>query len=596
MYKRVIKHISIFIAVSAVTSTLVILMNSMDNIVHILTFSSIFYLTNIMVKKEIIRNSISIIILLFIFINIIIIPYSFYLAWFQHLKSSIPQGRISLIFTILTVYLWIFFISTFVKTGRISDLCKLFTLLILISTLYINFIQLYIIFFSTFILLLIFNFITTKNYEKILPIIILVSLLSIISYKTTKQGDIKRSVIVENISYTVRKIIVNNFPSIDLLTTIPGMSDNFRNNNGKPPILTNNKLLKIKGNPGESYYLRMSVGYKNSEYELVDKKSIPINTTRKIKITVLSDFLPILPTTIDTVTSNIYDLQNGSDFTYKIDKPLSKNSEFYLIKDSNNTILETTSDYIYESNIDLEKLAITLRADSDETTARNIRKYLLNNFEYSLDTLSNENYISNFLFKTKKGFCVHFTRAFILLARLNGIKCREISGYYTQIPRRPENSYLEYGEAIITGKNSHLWAEIYINEEWKTFEVTPSYYQEINEVNQEIHIPNTSTNTEALRSEEKPRRLYLLLSIPLSLLFILFKLYKGYIISKLIRLSEKRKIPHPKNIGWYKWNELFFKNDEYIKIIIEMNYSYRDISKAEVKELNNIYKKLRKQL
>ena len=33
-----------------------------------------------------------------------------------------------------------------------------------------------------------------------------------------------------------------------------------------------------------------------------------------------------------------------------------------------------------------------------------------------------------------KRFCVHFARSFIILAQLNGISAREISGYIVDIP------------------------------------------------------------------------------------------------------------------------------------------------------------------
>lgn len=595
MYKRLILNITAFLLIIFGSLISTKLLNCIENLYFYIFFSISLYLFFIFIKNKIVTGLVSTIILLCLFMQMIIIPYSFYMVWLEHIKESIPQGKISNLINYVTIFVWVFFISDAIKNGTKTNIIKIITIFSLLLSIFISKIYIYIVFIVSLLFVIVFNIIKNKSYDKVLPIISTLIIISIISINTGKKETIKHSVIVENMSYNIRKIIVNYFPNVDLLTTIPGMSDQFRNNNGKPPILTNSSLLKIKGNPGELYHLRMSVGYVNSEHRLITKQNTSINTTRKLKLTVLSDFLPIMPTTLDTVTTSIYDLPDSTDFTFKIDNPLPRNSEFYIIWSENSKYnLDIIDDTIFEISNRLEKLAASLKGDTEEKTANNIRNFLLNNYSYSLETKPNDNYISHFLFESKEGFCVHFTRAFILLARLNNLKCREISGYAVIIPRRPEKNNLDYGEEIITGKNSHLWPEIYINDEWRTFEVTPAYYQDTTKINQRVILP--ISNNEVTVSEKKQDINYLLLLIPLSIIIILIivNYFRVDVVDKLVRLSNKKKIPHPKEIGWIEWNRLFLKNENYINIIIEMNYSKRNISHSDKNELMNIYKKLRK--
>lgn len=594
MYKRIIKDITSLLLIIIGTIIFTEVLNSRDKLYFCIFYSLFLFSFYKIVKNKLIINSVSIISLLILFSQIIIIPYSFYMVWLEHIKLSIPQGKISNLINYIIIFLWVFFICDFIKNGKKMNIIMVFSSISLLFSLFFNNIYIPLIFLFSLISIIFINIIKNKSYDKLISVLSVILVICFISVKT-KNNSITHSVIVENISYNLRKIIVQNFPKIDLLTTIPGMSDQFRNNKGKPPILTNNDLLKIKGNPGEVYYLRMSVGYKNSEFKLIDRINKPVNTTRKIKLTVLSDFLPIMPTTIDTAASNIYELSETSDFTYKIDVPLPKNSEFYLIKNENNNTLDYIDDTLFESCPRLEELASSLKGTSDLITARNIKNYLLNNYTYSLETKPSDKYISEFLFESKEGFCVHFTRAFILLARLNKLKCREISGYAVQIPRRPINSNLDYGEEIITGKNSHLWPEVYLEGNWQTFEVTPLYFQETKEIDPEIIIPTLSESIIEMSDVKKFNTIFVILPIIILLLVItiIFKYLRMNIISKLVKLSGKKKIPHPKDIGWLQWNELFLKNDKYIDIILEVNYSNRSYTKQEKKELRNIYVKLR---
>jgi hypothetical protein len=104
-------------------------------------------------------------------------------------------------------------------------------------------------------------------------------------------------------------------------------------------------------------------------------------------------------------------------------------------------------------------------------TARNIIRYLNGRYTYSLDTRIppyGEEFTDDFLFVTRRGYCVHFATAFVMLARLNRIPCRYATGFLAV--RRPGQR-----DAVVTGYNAHAWPEIWIdNLGWVTVEATPA--------------------------------------------------------------------------------------------------------------------------
>ena len=77
-------------------------------------------------------------------------------------------------------------------------------------------------------------------------------------------------------------------------------------------------------------------------------------------------------------------------------------------------------------------------------------------------------FLDHFLLTSRKGYCMHFATAFVLMANEMGIPCRYVQGY-----NAVEGSY---GQIIVKESNAHAWAEVYFdNVGWVTFEPTPGY-------------------------------------------------------------------------------------------------------------------------
>lgn len=91
-------------------------------------------------------------------------------------------------------------------------------------------------------------------------------------------------------------------------------------------------------------------------------------------------------------------------------------------------------------------------------------------WEYSLDTRvppEDEDFVEYFLFEQETGYCVHFSTAFVLMARSVGLPARWAKGFsYGDL--KDDGSYL------VLNKHAHAWPEIWFSDYgWVPFEPTP---------------------------------------------------------------------------------------------------------------------------
>ena len=76
------------------------------------------------------------------------------------------------------------------------------------------------------------------------------------------------------------------------------------------------------------------------------------------------------------------------------------------------------------------------------------------NFSYTLNPGSESQDLENFLFNGKKGFCEHYSAAFVILARSLNVPARVVVGYHGGT-YNPVGGFWN-----ITQKNAHAWAEV----------------------------------------------------------------------------------------------------------------------------------------
>ena len=100
--------------------------------------------------------------------------------------------------------------------------------------------------------------------------------------------------------------------------------------------------------------------------------------------------------------------------------------------------------------------------------ALNIIQYLDETYEYNLSASMDpeKDWAYQFLYEVKKGKCIDFATAFVLLARYVKLPARVVVGFS---PGNMENGY-----RVVREGHRHAWAEVYFNElGWVGFEVTP---------------------------------------------------------------------------------------------------------------------------
>ena len=85
--------------------------------------------------------------------------------------------------------------------------------------------------------------------------------------------------------------------------------------------------------------------------------------------------------------------------------------------------------------------------------------YITRDFGYTLDTpLPGRHAVDEFLFDQKKGYCEHFSSAFVVLMRAAGIPSRVVTGYVGGT----RNVFGDYW--IVRQMDAHAWAEVWLPE------------------------------------------------------------------------------------------------------------------------------------
>ncbi|QWU16861.1 protein of unknown function [Paenibacillus sophorae] len=118
--------------------------------------------------------------------------------------------------------------------------------------------------------------------------------------------------------------------------------------------------------------------------------------------------------------------------------------------------------------------SLTDSAGSRYDAALAVRDYLQETYPYTLDTRvppEGADFVDDFLFTEKKGYCVHFASAMAVLLRSSGIPARYVQGY---APGRQEAGPGPQ-RYIVTQGDAHAWVEVYFaGAGWVPFDPTPA--------------------------------------------------------------------------------------------------------------------------
>ncbi len=257
-----------------------------------------------------------------------------------------------------------------------------------------------------------------------------------------------------------------------------------------------------------------------------------------------------------------------------------------------------------ERSLRISALARDLTADGtgpekDRRYIQNLLDYFSTGYTYSLQAgkkQKKESAIEHFLFTEKKGFCLYFASAFVLLAREGGIPARMAEGFRVSLD--------EKGSGTISGNNAHAWPEVYLDGAWRLFEPTPAFTQTDPFAYSKNSDSETKRQLEALfgpapAAAKKTGALinwtpfFALPAAGLALFSIIRVLLNRGTkklrrkAARLVRRCRKKGVPGPEITGWTAWaNAACIVNPkadvhEISRIMIELAFSEKPLPTAE---------------
>lgn len=128
----------------------------------------------------------------------------------------------------------------------------------------------------------------------------------------------------------------------------------------------------------------------------------------------------------------------------------------------------------------VKKLAANIVKDADNPydKAKAVESYFaINNFGYDTTDVrppkKDQDYVDQFLFKAKKGYCDNFSTSMIVLLRSAGIPARWVKGFTFGEYQSTKGEYRTYK---VTNANAHSWPEVYFSGiGWVPFEPTRGF-------------------------------------------------------------------------------------------------------------------------
>lgn len=129
----------------------------------------------------------------------------------------------------------------------------------------------------------------------------------------------------------------------------------------------------------------------------------------------------------------------------------------------------------------------------------NIYRYETQDVPYPAE---GQDFVDQFLFETKRGYCDHFSTSMVVMLRSQGIPARWAKGYAFGQLQRNEQGKLE---VTVREKDAHSWVEVYFPEVgWIPFEATASFFPPYEVVSDPAQT-GTGNQAEQQMNQEAPK-------------------------------------------------------------------------------------------
>lgn len=193
---------------------------------------------------------------------------------------------------------------------------------------------------------------------------------------------------------------------------------------------------------------------------------------------------------------------------------------------------------------------LTQDCETDYDKALALEDYLARNYEYTLNPREpydvEQDFVYNFLFDVKEGYCSYYATAMTVMMRALGIPAREVEGYIVDTRKITRDENGKPLAIVVLDSNAHAWTEVYLRGiGWIPFEPTAAYYQEeeVQEVAPYVYTPpvrlpgymepmplsieeeEETDESVASENERNYSNLYKTLIILLSVIFVILVFY-----------------------------------------------------------------------
>ncbi|MBT2572572.1 transglutaminase domain-containing protein [Bacillus sp. ISL-51] len=220
---------------------------------------------------------------------------------------------------------------------------------------------------------------------------------------------------------------------------------------------------------------------------------------------------------ITPVSEQVGNIRNMGRYTLTFQSPVFKLNELRKVKVKQNRSQNQFNDRYLQLPDNLPervgKLAEKLTRDHHNMfdKAKAIEDYLGSSaFSYQTQDVAvpkqDQDYVDQFLFETKRGYCDNFSSAMAVLLRSSGIPARWVKGYTSGEYKAAGDQNGSIYE--VTNNNAHSWVEVYFPDQgWVTFEPTKGFTNPT-EFTSEMKSSADGSNDSTKKSEkssEKPR-------------------------------------------------------------------------------------------
>jgi transglutaminase-like putative cysteine protease len=449
----------------------------------------------------------------FILVAILITPYSSYVQWFESFRNGQAAGVVSNIFVLVAAFLSALIIPNIPRLKVYATMLLFLLMTAFIFAVILQTIILFLITISIFFLLLLYiNYVKSPNSAGAAVFVLTALLLStsvlVSALLKTELGPEGNQFVNTRLSPALRKTVVKVLPQFPLLYADKNYGLAFDEKKlGGVPVLSQEKIFRLKGSPGESVYLRTSIydyyngksWTKSRSVETLEKDRygsffVPQGRANEenLGVQILTNRYELIPFTLDTETiffpESVPKVKKGNLLSgFILEEPFSRHDSFVLhrgtppVQSLDNQLRLVYTQIPYDLPVQLRTIAEDLGRGHTgrREILKNIESFLAYNYSYDLSApgipIEEEDFVYSFLFSASSGYCVHFATSFIILSRLNGIPARYATGYLSHIPSDSET-------VDVTGLSSHAWPEVWIDGKgWTTWEATTAvnldYYE-----------------------------------------------------------------------------------------------------------------------